>query len=91
MKNKKVSFTLPEEDIRSVATILTSRSIGRFTNKFGTCNQKLQESLATGDNKEILTSINRLINHMHDSVKELKQIHSVVNQIPELEDEPEKK
>ncbi len=73
MKNKKVSFTLPEEDIRSVATILASRSIGRFTNEFGTCNQKLQESLATGDNKEILTSINRLINHMHDSVKELKQ------------------
>jgi hypothetical protein len=91
MKNKKVSFTLPEEDIRSVATILASRSIGRFTSEFGVCNQKLQESLVTGDNREILTSMNSLINCMHDSVKEFKQMHSIINQIPDLEVEPEKK
>ena len=91
MKNKKVSFTLPEEDIRAVAAIIISRTSRRFVSKFGSCNQKLEECIAAGDSREILASVNNLINCMHDSVKELKQMHSIINEIPELEVEPEKK
>jgi len=91
MKNKKVSFTLPEEDIRSVAAILISRSTNRFVSEFGLCNQKLEECISIGNSKEILTSVNNLMNCMHDSVKELKQMYAIINQIPEPEAVPEKK
>jgi uncharacterized protein YqhQ len=93
MKHKKITFRAPEEDIRSIATVVVGNVTNRMTVGYGNAAKQLDVKLRFGSAVEVLESIQSLIEVLESGVKELENSAEIIELIPQpvIEEEEEER
>jgi len=90
MKFKKLEMKVSEEDIRAIAKTSLSLILARFTRKYQENAASLDKAFAQSDSYEILTELDKLIDSLKESIKELNQHADVVGSIPAIRKQEDK-
>ena len=85
MKLKKISFKVLEEDIRGIARNSLAMVIGRLSRRFQENTTEVNNAFVSGGSVEILTEIQKTIEGLEDSIKELQNLADLIGEIPDLE------
>jgi len=99
MKRKKLSFSVPTEDIRPIANTVVGLMLARFGKEYTEVGVKLDEASRTGDNVDILEQLQALVDLFESSIEEVERCSELVECVPhikedseeDIEEEPKKK
>jgi len=99
MKRKKLSFSVPVEDVRAIANTVVGLQLARFGKKYTEIGTELDEASREGDNIDILEKLQSLVDLFETSIEEVERVSELIECVPpvkeaeeeDAEEEPKKK
>tara|TARA_R110002110_G_scaffold4584_5_gene23290 strand:+ start:198 stop:509 length:312 start_codon:yes stop_codon:yes gene_type:complete len=86
MKRKKLSFSVPVEDVRAIANTVVGLMLARFGKEYTEVGAKLDEASRTGDNVDILEQLQALVDLFESSIEEVEKCSELVECVPPVEE-----
>jgi hypothetical protein len=87
MSHKKITLTVHNKDIRSLAVGQTQLILSRYLELYKKATAEIGNQVAAGDKEEAWASYVQLINVLVNTSRELVQIKTLIDEIPEANTE----
>jgi len=87
MKRKKLSFSVPAEDVRTIANTVVGLQLTRFGKKYTEIGTELDRASQNGNNIDILEKLQSLVELFEASIEEIERVSELVECIPPLDEE----
>ena len=99
MKRKKLSFSVPVEDVRAIANTVVGLQLTRFGKRYTEIGIELDEASRDGNNIDILEKLQSLVDLFEVSIEEIERVSELIECVPPIEqaeeedaeEEPKKK
>ena len=89
MKRKKLSFSVPVEDVRAIANTVVGLQLARFGKKYTEIGVELDEASRNGTNIDILEKLQSLVDLFEESTEEIERVSELIESVPPVEEAEE--